>query len=582
MRCRTLTLWAPLFAALCLFQTANASPPTGPSVHRFREAGSLYFSQRGIELLTHSIQDALASQNILLDHGSFSDYTYESPTAIPIRELDASLGENRGLLIGLRTQLAHWLNGFTLRNPRISIQARGIRYTTRGLGLHVYIDPQASTALGTNNGILARVEVEVPEFRIEIDSIRVRDLANRFLGFFGFNQVFVSYRNPQKPLKISLDLRLMVGTGGHWQMEVLGSRSNFASLRVRSGFNRNVILPRVELQVGDQRMVLDPAPIRLAIEETRAPFVEMMLARMDRLMQDRVPDLIHDWVTLRAAETLSHTLILPPAGRSLTQGDAAGGEPLPYFFALSSLGAQNLTQHGTTAIRLALTGHWPNLGPNESAARATISTVSQLTDLSPEDYDFALTVPLTVFNALIRDAYYQGAIPAPPSQPGQAGLRFRGPPQILRPLAGGNGDLLEVILPLERDPQGVQETVTFDGPIQIDMVAKVRLKTLGALNELITIEIAQYDTIASRIRLTNQRLGTFLAPQVNQQFRETLNTLNRELSAHPIRLLQPTNLSLPLSPYAVSVKKVSLDPNRLIVFYLEYLAGAGSRAGARP
>lgn len=546
--------------------------PSLANAHHFRDLGSVYFTQRGLEYWTRHLQDSLSAANVVIDRGNFEDYSYESPTAISIRQLDASLGENRGVLTGLRRHLAEWLQGFTLRDPRISIQARGIQYQTQGMDLQVVIDPAASLPLGQNTGLLAQIELTVPKFRFDIDSIRVRDLNNRFLGQFGLNHAFLEYDNPRAPLKIMIGLRISVSPQGNSQVEILRANSNFSRLRVRSGFNRRLILPRVELEVGSQRMVLDDEPIRLAIEQTRAPFVQMMLVRLDRLIQDRVPDLLHNWVVENTSTALNTDVILPPAGRNLTQGPGSGGAPLIYTFGVSSIGVQSVPQGTAPVVRVALNGRWPNLGPDESAARTTISTRSDLRDLPVEAYDIALTLPLALPNALIRDSYYQGAIPAPPAIAGQPRLRFRAPPQIIRPLPGAR-DRLEVLIPLERDPEGIQESIAFDGPIQIDLVAEVQLKTSGANNDFVSIEIVRYDPLTSQIRIAHQRLDYLLNAQVQSNLRSTIAELNRDLHTTPLQLLRPTNLTESLSPCPVRIKQVVLGSDRLITLYLEYLAG---------
>lgn len=358
-------------------------------------AVDIYVTPRGQKLFQTDLEKLLLINGLSLREGLFDSFQYKASEPIRLDALPMPVEKFKSTLGQLRDTIKQWLIGFELADPVPQIDIKDVHYVAdfQTFALRVRGDGVSPTT--GRSGIVADLELVIPEIDLKVASVRGTDLANDYLGSFGIEGLWARSLRQGTPLKIQMSFLMEVTPAGGVKVEALGIETNLDKVAIDLGFDR-LVFPEIVISINGRSMKLNPAPIRKFILEQKPALVGALQSYLTSFLRERVPQII----TEAAAQAL------PVQAKEVNRMDPPGAPgPLPlekkFVWALQPFAARMAGD--SLGLQLSAFAEDP-LRASSPQFLGNPNIVGQpLLDALPKDaYDVALVVNPSFVNRLLQ------------------------------------------------------------------------------------------------------------------------------------------------------------------------------------
>jgi hypothetical protein len=207
----------------------------------------VFVTSRGQKYFQDHVQDVFLNNGISLTDGSFDQWNYQA---------------NSPMTIGpVRDMIRGWLLGLELNDPLLKFEADGVQYSTQFNVISLRTDSTLQAQYGASGGVVLVFDLEVPQVRVSSDKLQASDVNNPMFGDFGVNGLWISMPQTSAPLKITIPFLLQANSSSGMTVSALSIGTNIATISLEAGFDRPLLLPKVEIIINDHTMTLDSAGV---------------------------------------------------------------------------------------------------------------------------------------------------------------------------------------------------------------------------------------------------------------------------------------------------------------------------------
>lgn len=549
--------------------------------YSIQHAAAIHITPRGQEGISARLPKLLESQGINLEHQKHDSLKLPA-TEISLRKLPSQLGSYGPLLRDLQKNITDWLSSFTLKNPKIIIEALAAGYDAEGLQVSVRPDLyKTQQYFGSESGIALTVELTVPTLRLYASQVRTRDLNNDFLNRYVppvpfpssinkknaramgelakrfsdtlvLNNPFMDLRDP-RPLRAAITVRVQINSNGQILFDTLEASTNLDQLNWIYP-PMQMIFPRVELRVNDQRSFLDPKPLQDKINQNEAALVRVLQHYLKGFIEKEFPTFLNSIVYPKLASAFNTVRSIEPS-----EGDVFHtGSQLQLGFRPSHLSLNerflSLDLNGFVAD--------PDVTWDEKVAPTARPRPAALEALSPESYDLAVSFSEDVLNRITALGFQRGAWQHIETGDAHYGRLARAP--VFSALRNGHGNLNIII---ELNTLGFEQRIGLTNPYQVELNLDLIIRASPQGN-VFNILLDHYDENTARI---DDRFLTssLLREKVSTALRDTLREMNQKNVPRRI-IAEGLGVLDDLFGLKMRIKSAEYDRCGFINLYMEY------------
>lgn len=224
-------------------------------------AASIHLTPKGQKYLYDHAAKVIDKNGIRLADAVIPEIAYKADEPLTQRKLTQMLGREQARAFEeIQNAIKHWLSGMELKDPQFQVKATNLVYTAKFKRLGVRVDEEATRQLGVGNGVALVAELESPELKVNVSKIHANDLRNRWLGVFGINGLWASFKNETVPLRIQAPIEVSITEAEGLKVNVRSITTNVEKIAVKSGFTK-LVMPPVSLIIDGRETPLDPREI---------------------------------------------------------------------------------------------------------------------------------------------------------------------------------------------------------------------------------------------------------------------------------------------------------------------------------
>lgn len=545
----------PLVTALAAFVCGVAQADTAPGDFVIGHAAGIYVTPRGQKYFDSHLPAILQRNGADLSNGKMPSWGFESPKDFDLDNLSGAMRDYNPVFQQIRARLRDWLEGFELHNPRLAVQVKKAGYDLEGLRITVRIDPELTRTHAQDGAVIAVVEASIPRLRIQAEGVRGRDLNNSFLGTFGLNKPWLELQDKGelKPLLISAAVRIQIRRDGTINFQALSAKTDLDQHKFAFGYDPRLVLPVIQLQVGDNISTLNLDPIVDTLRLQQDELVRIGLVHLKEFIEQDLPG------------ELNHMAFagLKQGFETVNEIAAPGSDPkrheakLAWGLRPSGLGVADRHVY----VDLASFVKDPAFPKNVNLTPTARPEHPSLKGMEDERYDFALVVSQDVINRILELSYKRGDLKS--LDDGKGGKIILAAPPVFTSSAYGNGKFHVVI---QKTTIGVEETIALKSPYQVALDIDVRLQ-MGTQPNSIDI-VANY---ISKAQIPQHFVRTSLLDgSVTGSLRSEISDMNAGFVAKPMVIAQDIELPTTIFNIPVVMTHAEMDQNGYMDFYMEY------------
>jgi hypothetical protein len=536
--------------------TARAAP-NGEMIDR---SIGVYVTREGQRYFQNNLEDVLYRNGIALSEGVVAKWKYLAEEPIDLDRLPEKMRKYQETLDGVRTTMKNWLFGFKMNDPRLTATVNNVQYsaTFSRLGIRV-ADQTANKELGLSpDTIVFYLDVEIPQIRVEVASIRANDLNNSFLGTFGINKVWLGLNKQSKPLAFQMPIAISIDPKNGVLVRAMKLKSNLTTVSIGSGFARPLIMPKVELRINDKVMALDHSAVEADLVKRQAGLVQALQAYLKGMSETEVPKRVNALFRLKKAENNGFTEVsfIDPPGKEgfvspkekfklgLVPADIES-TPTHLYVGVSSFVsdplARSLYQLPPSAVN-----------PQRPALSA----------LNPLQYDVALSLNQGVINRMLQLSYFRGYFEKVDMGDGDP-FRVVAPPEMRFNGVGGPGHAT-LHMRIEKPAKGFMENLVLRDKIQIEFDLDIVFKRAPGGLKVVMNQVREQSITIDKAYV--ERFDGMVKKNTLKRFQAT----NKGLRASEKTLVD--NLPIPPSVIGVPIDLIHMDAEATgnMVLYLKY------------
>jgi hypothetical protein len=542
---------------------AHAAPDTRYTPPKQRSesishAVGIYVTERGQQYFKENLQEALFRMGTEVTEGNFENWAYQAEEPLILDRLPVHLQKFSGTLGTVRDIIAHWLRGFELGDPLIQAEVKNVQYSLKLKNFGMHIDPEATSHLIKGRGVVMVFEAEIPQIRIDAESVRGSDSNNAFLETFGANHVFARLQKGSVPLKIRIPMSLELNAENILTFKLLELSTNLSELQLDLGFDHPLQLPLVRVMINGQKMTLNHDKIEQTLLEQKPRLLKALQAYLEKMAEERIPPAINDFVASKYPHPFSDVNKMDPPGAE-------------------HFSREEKYTWGIKPEQIRLTPHYLMIGmsayiddpkstqPDAAVSRRQTKTRPMLNHVDPTTFDAAVAINEDLINRILGLGYQRGYFNklqvsegAPLSMLQAPEFRFDGS------LPRDRGKLhIKVSQKMEgfTNQLAVKHQLTFE----MDVVAHLIHTPEGQ------VQVALDGIDLGSINIDQRSIRSPFEGMVNAAVKKKLADADKELRRHHKIIVEklPIPTNLPFTP-PLRVKDFEADENGYIVIYFEY------------
>ncbi|MGK5086377.1 hypothetical protein WDW86_02370 [Bdellovibrionota bacterium FG-2] len=547
-----------LVGALLGLTTAVSWAAIADDGFNLKDSVVVSLSRKGQAAVQAQIVQMLSNKDLNLLERDLPDFQYREDKPIELAKLPPGYERFGKTVREVRKTIRKWLVGFRLNDPQPLVEAEGIRYQVGLEDFDIDVDYDMENAC-LENTVFMRLKAKIPNFKFKISRLRAKDVNNSILGVFGANFVWLGLDPASGPLTLEIPVKISVKESGTFKIEVLKVITNLAQVRLASGFEAPLVMPKLQVRIGDQVSTLSHDKVRKLIESKQPQMMEALVRYFDEFAQKKLPGQLN--LVLNQAVKKGFEF----SGAMKAPGEPKGARNAKLKY---SMRPQDVNMRDGL-VDLSFVGKLED--PEASRAYYGFNPAERRPYLShdPGQYDFALAISLKYVNRLVQMGFDRGNFENMLNSDGTY-LHFAESPRFVAD--DGRLKFMDLQLRLIRTPSVTESLVLLD-PFQVAVEGKTRVLIEDGVVQL-NMEVLNENFISIEDRYIRKN-GFFDQTTREIVHHEALKVLKKEnLKFHVKKgLTLADKLPIPsqLMGMALEVQDVQIDPAGFIVTYINFM-----------
>lgn len=429
-------------------------------------AVGMFVSSRGQAYIHQNFEAILFANGFSLREGGFPEWSYQSEEPVSLDRLPPQFEKFNPTFQKIRGILERWVKGFHLNDPRLAVFVRDIQYSAEFSRLGFRADYQALRDLKVDNAVVLVAEAEIPKLRIDVGSMEAGDLNNKFLGKIGVNGFWTATAAKTEPLKIKIPLLVELSPRKGLRIQVLKFTTNLPKVKLGFGFQKPLLLPKVEVIVNGYKMELDHRAIEDDLLKHQSSLVQSLQNFLKGKMEEQIPEMLSAVIEKKLGDVREVNEMSPPG--------APEGKPVRGF-RWGLVPAE--VNHTPKSIYLGLGGFFEDPEASHDLPMRGLVQAKGAPALSGKydgKYDIALALNQGLLNRVLQLSHERGYFRKVSSGKKGEFIRLADAP-VFHFDHKGDREYVKLDLAVDYEPKGM-EKVAIKGPLRVGFTMNVRLQ----------------------------------------------------------------------------------------------------------
>ncbi len=516
---------------------------------------------RGQAAIQNQIFEMLSNKDLHLLERDLPDFKYRADSPINLEKLPPGYEQFSKAVRQVRQAIKKWIVGFRLNDPQPLVEAAGISYQVGLEDFQLQADyeiEKTGSSRPSEKSVLMRLKVKIPNFKFKISRLRAKDLNNPILGVIGANALWLGLADSSEALSVEIPVRIGVKDDGRFQVEVLQVLTNIARLKMTSGFDAPLVLPKIQVRIGNQVSTLSLDKVRKLVESKQPQMAAALVRYFDDFAQTKLPAQMNLLLKLAVAKGFEFSGEMRAAGENPL---GTPGAKIKYFMRPQDLSMRD----GFLDLSFVGKLHDPQatreyFGFNPADHRPYLTH-------APERYDFALAISINYINRFVRLGFDRGNFANMPNDDGTY-LHFDESPRFMAD--DGRLKYMDLKIDLKMDPVGIAQNLVLTTPYRVQLEATSRVRVADGSVQLVMDELNE-----SWVHIADQYIKENSDVVRNIVRFEALKVLkSKNLKYHMLKGLMLAD-KLPIPPQIMGIpleiEDVQIDPAGFIVTYVNFV-----------
>lgn len=529
--------------------------------HLLPKAVQVQITQRGMKLFDSQLGQIMGNLGIKLDEGYFPAMTYTFDKDINPNDFAQSNPDAVKTYNQVRDMLTHWLVGFSLNNPRPTIEIGESGYVASFSRFALVTDEPLMRALGKVDGAVLAIELEIKHLTIGTSSVTVWDTKNKFLGKVGLEEASLTAGDGKVPLKIRLPFYIRTNAYGLLEFQALEVSNNLDTTPVTLQYKK-LLIPTFAVEINGQKFFLNNSEVDKLLNEQAPNILNKIRENLGDFAHNKLPALLNQKAKQFLSGSLEQVQPMVPPGKEANdhRPDFKWGLVLEKINLKNSLNV-DLTAYAEDPVN-------PKSAPRKVDGARGAPKWGLLTQ---DKYDIGLSLDRGLINRILQLAYERKNFEQIKMTDGST-LKLKSTPLIdyVNPPTGvairASETFVKLHVSVETAPNSIflKDTII----IEFDIIAKLRqMADKGGMQLILyTIDADSLKMDDSYLSLPGRLVKNKVREGVKDKLRKQCATWKTKEEAIPG--------SLPLPPEILGIKldinRVIMDPNGHLVMYLDY------------
>ncbi|MCB0350870.1 MAG: hypothetical protein KDD38_06785, partial [Bdellovibrionales bacterium] len=519
---------------------------------RIENAIGLRVTAKGQKIFKDNLQKLLFLNGVPVD--SFYVESMEFSQAEPL-ELSPAIQEYLDI-INLGT------TGVDIAPSQLHTQIKNFEASLRfnELSLRFFPTQYNTVEGGGAASVLALLRAKVSLLRADVSSVLADDLANPFLGQFGFNNFSLRSKVSSPDLEIEVPLFITVEKGREDVGLSVGIiKSSLSSFDLEYDFEAPAVLPEIEVVINGTRIGLDKVAVSNELLSKQDRLLRVVKGELDSYIQTELPVKINEMLQENVFGKFSEVNLLTPIGSNIEHNGTIYNptQPDDLFQWKIRLDEFKMSQDDMVAA-LSASVRDPKSKTVFNMATEAISSNSPASDqlkYPTDQYDVAISLNQGFLNRFLELSFNRGYFEnIPGGEPGKKVefLHISKSPLVRFDLSPEAGDIVRVQIEVRPEVSGIQK-LAVNSKFRVSVTANVKLvptdKGYGLMVDSLDEDFS-YDK-------KGLRLGIFKS-QVDKAIIEQI----REVNAERPKTMISDDIPIPTSLMGLSAKPKHISPSR--------------------
>ena len=561
-------LRAALSISLCILlngRVAAAWPQSGSSP-RIESAVGIYVTPRGQETLSEHLQQLIFLSGFEIDQGAIRELNYSADDPIQLDQLPVEYRQYSGTLGSIREVLKDWLKGFQLNDPKISARLSQLRYGARFSHLSLKIDTEANHRMPEGEGLALVFNAEIPDLRIEIQSIKAKDEENSFLGELSARNVWAQTTGGDTPLTFQVKMSLKLDKSRHFIFKIDSIESNLDQIQMELGFRSPLQLPELSVRIGGQRHKLSSKKVEEALVKQKDTLLKALQKYTQRFGTESGPTRINEIISAALIRPFSEVNQMSPPGAPI------GKQNPVYHWDIFPQDVRSTSDF----LRIVFSANIEDRTHPLSSANSHPVSAPLPPDtlrLPPNKFDAAISIHQDLVNRTLELGFRRGYFDSIPvsegEHPNTSPTLLAAPEFHFDGTLGPNFGRLH--LRIRQNVSSLKDRFAIRDYIDLEFDVITRLTR--PRNSLLQVQAEKIDPTS--IRIDNQTVRYLFKEIVSATVQTKVEALNETLARQPIILV--SNLPIPNAVAGIPLKlsRFETNPSGHGVFYFEFKLDEG-------
>jgi hypothetical protein len=558
-----------LHLSLLVCGTAAQAGDMGPALgqkHIIQNAIRMQVTPRGQKYFDTRLSAILGNLGINPEEGYFPTQSFSAEKAYSMTELQTNTSEAAKVFLRVRDMLTKWLVGFSLKDPRPTVEIGNSGYVAQFSRFGLVTDEVTMSKLGKRDGAVLAIEMEVKKLSLNMKTVKAWDLSNPVLGKLELDDMNVVAGSDANPMKVRLPFYIHITPSGDLEFQTLDVTDNLEKTDISATYKK-ILTPQISVTIEGKTYPFNTSEIDKMLNSKMPDILISLRSQLDDFAKRTLPDMLNK----KAKEYLSGAL---EQIQDMSPPGADDGDKRPNF----KWGVKVASIDLKKSLNVTLHSYIEDtLNPNVPLDSTSLSRGEpKMNALPMETYDVGLAVDRGVINRVMQLAFLRKNFEKI-AQPDGTTFTLGKAPTIdyIAPVEGITLKPREALVKLhvnmeQRPNRSFVKDVIY---IELDIIA--RLSPCKGGMQLIIARLDTNSVFMDPKYLTTA--GSFI-PGVSSLVNSTIRAQVQAISDNYARTESAIPGVLPLPPEILGAKfdinKVNMDPNGQLVMYLNYAAGA--------
>lgn len=274
----------------------------------------VYVTPKGQNFFSQDLGVLFANNGISIDQAYFQSLQHETEE-LELEEMLGSQEELKEVIVKLKEGLRRYLIGLDLAAHKFQIDVKELDLKLDWSRLAVSIEkPKYDETLERQPTLILNLHVVLDSFQLFIKEITARDLNNPIFGDVGINHVTLWTKPEDQPFYLNLPIHFYQNGADDFRVEAGRPDTNLDALYIRSDYVSPMRLPRVEININGNEIVVNQDEVELLFKEKKDAIFQTAQRELQIWIDENAAELINTFIKEKVATGLTEASTMLPPG----------------------------------------------------------------------------------------------------------------------------------------------------------------------------------------------------------------------------------------------------------------------------